>query len=327
MEEKYRRIKSTNPAFAKRVGNVRGGRDMLFASGFVEEGDSYVLIPSADAWPWLVRARDEVERLLSSSLSSSTTTTSGGSAMGAGGVGGEVGAIGSRSGMAADQATTTMMPGMPPIGGLEAATMREMLSDPNALRDIAGMINVSYWRGEESRTKNHFTISLVVLPFLVSSHVPSIIFPPLHPSSAGGAQNPMFRNMIRSDPRMSNNPMMQQALRALESDPGMIERIMGNPNVANLMGGALGHGTSVGGDPFARGPEEMRAQMETLERVSREYGGTSGGFNVGGGEGGGGGIPPVMTAPSGMGNDDENSGGTTEEEMIAEAIARSLRES
>ena len=95
---------------------------------------------------------------------------------------------------------------------------------------------------------------------------------------------------------------MQQGMRALESDPGMIERMMSDPNLVNIAGSALGRGasgtgTSGGGgaDPFASGPEGMRAQMEAFERLSRMHGGNSGGFNVGGG-GGGGGAPPVATA-------------------------------
>lgn len=137
--------------------------------------------------------------------------------------------------------------------------------------------------------------------------------------------------MMRNDPRMSGDPMMQQALRALESDPGMIERMLGDPNVAN----AIANNGGSGGDPFAVGPDAMRAQMDRFEALARRHGGSGGGFNVGGGAGGG---TPVATAPTGTvgprtssngggnvgtGNDD---GSMTEEEMIAEAIARSLRE-
>jgi hypothetical protein len=134
---------------------------------------------------------------------------------------------------------------------------------------------------------------------------------------------------------MSGDPMMQQALRALESDPGMIERMLGDPNVANAIAN-----NNAGGDPFARGPDAMRAQMERFEALARQYGGSGGGFNVGGG-GDAGGAVPVGTAPTGAagprtssnggGNNvgdrrGGNDGSMTEEEMIAEAIARSLRE-
>jgi hypothetical protein len=153
----------------------------------------------------------------------------------------------------------------------------------------------------------------------------------------------MVRNMMRTDPRMSGNPMMQQALRVLESDPGMIERMLGDPNVASAIANATT--STTGGsvvDPFAGGPEAMRAQMDRFEALSRRYGGGGGGFNVGGGRG----VPPVATAPTGTdggrrttsngggnvgsmigtGQNDAEDGGMTEEEMIAEAIARSLRD-
>ena len=174
------------------------------------------------------------------------------------------------------------------LGPDEASMMRGMLADPNALRSMAGMMS-----------------------------------------------NPVVQNMMRNDPRMSGNPMMQRALRALESDPGMVERMMSDPNLANIAGSALGRGASGkgkagggGADPFASGPEGMRAQMEAFERLSRMHGGSSGGFNVGGGGGGpssngvaGGGNAGAATTAGGNGD-----GGMTEEDMIAEAIARSLRE-
>jgi len=311
MEERYRRVKVSNPAFARRLGDVPGGRDLVLSAGFVFEdendggdgggggggGSSLVLVPSAEAWPRLVGARDEVGRLLSSSTTTSSSV-SGGAGAGPSSVppplGGAAGMGGGGAGMDAAAAMRGLLSGNGRLGPNEASMMREMLADPNALRSMAGMMN-----------------------------------------------NPMVQNMMRNDPRMSGNPMMQQALRALESDPGMIERMMSDPNLANIAGSALGRGASGNGnaggvDPFASGPEGMRAQMEAFERLSRMHGGNSGGFNVGGGDGGG--APPVATArPSsngvaGGGNAGASAtagngdGGMTEEEMIAEAIARSLRE-
>lgn len=251
------------------------------------------MVPSAEAWPRLVGARDEVGRLLSSSSVASAVGPSSvppplGGAAGMGGGGAGVDAAAMRG----------LLSGNGRLGPNEASMMREMLADPNALRSMAGMMS-----------------------------------------------NPVVQNMMRNDPRMSGNPMMQQALRALESDPGMVERMMSDPDLANIAGSALGRGASGNGnsggggaDPFASGPEGMRAQMEAFERLSRMHGGNSGGFNVGGG-GGGGGAPPVATSqPSsngvaGGGNagaattaGGNGDGGMTEEDMIAEAIARSLRE-
>ena len=66
MEEKYRTIKKSNPAFAKRIGGVAGGADLLLAAGFAlqtKEGvEFYILTPGAAAWPLLVAAREAVQR-------------------------------------------------------------------------------------------------------------------------------------------------------------------------------------------------------------------------------------------------------------------------
>ncbi len=145
----------SNVAFGRRLGNVRGGRDVLRASGFVMEegtgggGGYYVLVPSADAWPKLMEARDEVGRLLDGVNSSSSavadattgTTTRGGTGV----VGGGASAGGTNATMAN---VASMMRGassgggLGDLGGLDASTMRGMLSDPNAIRNLAGMMNV-----------------------------------------------------------------------------------------------------------------------------------------------------------------------------------------
>jgi hypothetical protein len=157
MEEKYRRIKMSNVAFGRRLGNVRGGRDVLRASGFVMEegtgggGGYYVLVPSADAWPKLMEARDEVGRLLdgvdsSSSSSVAADVTTGTTTRGGTGV---VGGGASAGGTNATMANVASMMrgasgggGLGDLGGLDASTMRGMLSDPNAIRNLAGMMNV-----------------------------------------------------------------------------------------------------------------------------------------------------------------------------------------
>lgn len=148
--------------------------------------------------------------------------------------------------------------------------------------------------------------------------------------------------MMNNDPRFANNPMLQQSLRALQSNPEMVQqisRMMGDPNngIDRIMAGMnTSNGTSsTGVDPFAGGPESMRRLMEQFQQRSEQFGGSSGG--VGLAEGGHGGGTPggtsVNSALGGNGNastierttNDDNE--LTEEEMIAEAIARSLRES
>lgn len=40
MEERYRRVKVSNPAFARRLGDVPGGRDLVLSAGFVFEDEN-----------------------------------------------------------------------------------------------------------------------------------------------------------------------------------------------------------------------------------------------------------------------------------------------
>ena len=151
-------------------------------------------------------------------------------------------------------------------------------------------------------------------------------------------QNPMVQQMIRNDPRLANNPMLQQSLDALQSNPDMLRQfssMMNDPgvraNVSRMMQQqqqAGGAGASSGGsDPFAGGPEEMRRQMEQFQQMQQAFGGASGSFNM---------QQQQQQQQQGSqpqqqqgvgGNNIANDSEMTEEEMIAEAIARSLRES
>ena len=125
MEEKYRTIKKSNPAFSKRLGSVTGGHDLLLASGFTietKEGiEYYTLTPNADAWPTLVAARKEVGRILAENNRNSSGSSVG---LGAGAT--------LPSGAAG---------GMP--GGTGGAPEMALLSDPNMMQNVMGMINVS----------------------------------------------------------------------------------------------------------------------------------------------------------------------------------------
>jgi hypothetical protein len=108
------------------------------------------LVPCAEAWPRLIEARDEVGRMLrdvnSSSSSSSVDATMGTTDRGVRGTTID-GGVGGFTSMDAN-AMASMMRGISGSGGLgdlDSSIMRDMLSDPNALRNIAGMINVSYF--------------------------------------------------------------------------------------------------------------------------------------------------------------------------------------
>ena len=147
------------------------------------------------------------------------------------------------------------------------------------------------------------------------------------------------------DSRFANNPMLQQSLRALQSNPEMMQqvsRMMSDPNngIDRMMAGmnaSNSAGSSAGVDPFAGGPESMQRLMEQFQRNSQQFGGSSGGTGFVAGEGSGGGRSASTSSALGIGtssNTDDTVGervsnddsAMTEEEMIAEAIARSLRE-
>jgi hypothetical protein len=128
-EAKYRSIKKTNPAFLRRLGSLPGGPDLLFAAGFVAETkddvdgrtEYYVLTPSADAWPRLVAARDEVGRALSGAQ--------------AGGV--------DRSTLVGGAGSPNANP-PPPLPAFPGApAIQSMRRDPNMVRNMMGMMNVS----------------------------------------------------------------------------------------------------------------------------------------------------------------------------------------
>ena len=149
----------------------------------------------------------------------------------------------------------------------------------------------------------------------------------------------MVQQMMRNDPRFANNPMLQQSLDALSSNPDMIRQfsqLMGDPgvraNVSRMMQQQQQQqaGVNAGGaDHFANGPEAMRRQMEQFQQMSQHFGGTSGGFGASSVQGASSGQQGLGVGGNTSSNNAAGSGDDTqmtEEEMIAEAIARSLRE-
>ena len=154
MEEKYRSIKKSNPAFAKRLGSLVGGHELLLAAGFTittKEEDNieyYTLVPSETAWPTLVKAKEEVNKLLLSENQTSATSIPAAAAGSGGGLGG------GWDGTGIPPSTVTgglgaPGSGLPSFGGLEGqqpdmAQMQSMLSDPNMMQRVMGMANVSF---------------------------------------------------------------------------------------------------------------------------------------------------------------------------------------
>jgi hypothetical protein len=64
MEEKYRSLKVSNPAFQRRLGALRGADALMLACGFVRETVSeeehYVMHASAEGWPKLLETKSIV---------------------------------------------------------------------------------------------------------------------------------------------------------------------------------------------------------------------------------------------------------------------------
>lgn len=132
MEEKYRTVKKSNPAFNKRLGGVTGGEALLLASGFVIEtvdgNEVYILRPSAQAWPILVAAGEEVARKVA-----------------------EINTQPNNNFAAAAPSIPTPAPsnnafsGMPGMGGMPGGgdmnAMQQMMNDPNMMQNMMGMMN------------------------------------------------------------------------------------------------------------------------------------------------------------------------------------------
>ena len=107
-------------------------------------------------------------------------------------------------------------------------------------------------------------------------------------------QNPMVQQMLRNDPRMANNPMMQQGLDMMLNNPQLMEqaaRMMGNPaanaqmeQLASAFGG--GSSTRTGGmgmSPPNNGSvnnADFEQQMQMMQQMMGGSGsGTSGTAN------------------------------------------------
>lgn len=236
MEEKYRKVKRDNAAFQRRLGSFTGSREVMLAVGFQEQDFNgvahYVLVPSPEAWPSLVKAHDQIKAAVTQAKAATQTFT---------------------------PPPPMNLPGnlpnmgsMPPImPGMESA-MQNLMSNPQQLQAML--------------------------------------------------QNPMVRNMMESDPRFANNPMLRQSLDALANNPQMMEQM------SQMMA-----------DPG------MRSQINNMMRQQQSSTMPSM-------------FPPNPAPPSNNANSTANNtnnnntnssngdGDQTEEEMIAEAIARSLRE-
>ena len=148
-------------------------------------------------------------------------------------------------------------------------------------------------------------------------------------------QNPMVAQMLRNDPRMANNPMMQQGLEMMLNNPQMMDeaiRMMTNPSAMQRMQQQMADGgMGMGVPPLnnANGANDntginFAEQMQVIQQLMGANTGTGTGMgNMGNSSTQGGSASGNNnTANAGNGGDE----GMTEEEMIEEAIRRSLRD-
>ena len=78
MEEKYRRLNQTNPAFKKKVGDISGGSNCMIGLGFRLEGDEWVLFPTSSAWDVLIACKSKLEKFLKKMNDATNQKLSGG---------------------------------------------------------------------------------------------------------------------------------------------------------------------------------------------------------------------------------------------------------
>lgn len=300
MEDKYRKVKNTNAAFQKRLGRLNGANDAILSIGFTTVGEEYVLQPSPDAWPKLLASKSTLDQALTDhdlqqaqqlqqqqQQQQQVNSTD----MGFGGL------------PNFNMPDMGMGMGMPPgggaggglggagAGGMDQSTMSNMLSDPQALQAML--------------------------------------------------QNPMMQQMIQNHPQFANNPMMQEQMRMLANNPQMIQqmsRLMSDPSnrermnaMMQNMGGAGGMNAAGAG---AGSGMDMNQQMEMMRQFANIAPGASGAnnaTNVNNRNSANNNASGSNQQQNQSGNNNGSNGGggdgeMTEDEMLAEAIARSLRE-
>lgn len=290
MEQKYRKVKKTNAAFEKKLGRLNGANEAILAIGFQTVGEEYVLTPSPEAWPALLESKatlDQAVRDYEAQQSRPMPAATGD--MGFGGMPNFGMGMGAGAGMPG-------MGGMNMPPGMEQA-MSSMLSDPQALQN---MLN-----------------------------------------------DPMVQNMMQNHPQFANNPMAQQQMRTLANNPQMLQQMsqmMSNPQMMSRMqqmmqnNGAMGAMGGMGGMgnhtnanntgmPAAGSGSamDMNRQMEIMRQFANMNN-----ANASTNDAASGGASGNQNTNNAGSNNTNNNGGSdgqmTEEEMIAAAIARSLRE-
>lgn len=296
-EEKYRKVKRSNAAFTKRLGRLTKSHEAMTTIGFVstkspEGNDEYSIVPNAAAWNKLTSCKKIIDDLMQKNNQQNANNATNPNVAG----------MRNDMGFGATPPSTNNMsnifPNMNNMGNLPTTPqmMESMLSNPAALQSMLS--------------------------------------------------NPMVQNMVMNDPRMRNNPMMQNSMREMMNNPAMVQQMtqmMSNPNIRSRMNammqqqqqqqgigasafGGSGAGDNNNGSPDMAAQMEMMRQFANISSMTNTNQTNSAPSNPQTSNNSGIGNQQQEQQQQNNGNDSQGERQMTEEEMIAEAIARSMRE-
>jgi len=289
-EEKYRKLKQSNASFGRRLGNIPGGPNAMLAVGFTSENPDGTNEPH-----FVLKANADAWNHLLQSKSK---------------VEKELDQLKRNQFIPPTSPSfpSSSFSAMPPIGGIGSGAGDNMPSMTSSMQQ-----QMSNFMSDPAALQNMM-------------------------------QNPMVRQMIQNDPRVANNQMLRQALddpntmnriSQMMSDPNM-RQMMNNPAMMQSLMNQMPTMGGMGGDmPQAQqtqplqpaqqpDPAAFARMMQGLTQIQNAT--TAGNYSQQQPEQAS--RNTTSTNSEGMANNSyEDSSAMTEEQMIAEAIARSLRES
>ena len=74
MDEKFRKLKTSNPTFNTKITNIPGGSDCMRAIGFQLIGEYWILEPTMEAWNVLLACQQKLDKFMSRCLEALNAT-------------------------------------------------------------------------------------------------------------------------------------------------------------------------------------------------------------------------------------------------------------
>ena len=74
MDEKFRKLKTSNPTFNTKITNIPGGSDCMRAIGFQLIGEYWILEPTMEAWNILLACQQKLDKFMSRCLEALNAT-------------------------------------------------------------------------------------------------------------------------------------------------------------------------------------------------------------------------------------------------------------